>query len=252
MALRIVADKLEELPEGLRESAKQEGTVFLVTAMPEGWAIEHVAGLKQSVVTARSERDEAKRMAKAFEGLDPEKAAEAREALEKLAAGQLRGSKEIDEFKSSIEAKFADDRKKAEAREAALLEQVKTLRTRGELAPVIAKMGGGEAMDAIMTLAAQNIRYEQDANGQLKASLVDKDGKPLVTRRAGSADPMGFEEFIEQMRDAPATRGLFKASATGGAGSASQSGGSARGGDSGQQMSARDLLSRGLAKLAAR
>lgn len=226
--LRIVADSLDDLPEGLRPSAKQEGSGYVVGEMPEGWAVEDIAGLKSSVVTARSERDEAKKIAKAFEGIDPAKAGDARDALEKLAAGQLRGSKEIDDYKASLESKFADDRAKAQAERETLLEQVKHLKTTGELSPIIAAKGGAEAMDAILTLASSHIRYESGEDGRLKASLVDKDGKSLVTRKAGSADPMGFEEFVEQMREAPATRGLFRASATGGSGGSSQTGGSGR------------------------
>lgn len=228
MVLRIVADSLDELPDGLRATAKQEGAAFVVADMPDGWAIEDVAGLKSSVVTARKERDDAKKLAKAFEGIDPEKAGDARDALEKLAAGTLRGSKEIDEYKASLEAKFANDRSKSEVEKAALLDQVKHLQTTGELSPIIAAKGGGDAIDAILTLAAAHIRYEQDDHGALKASLVSKDGSPLVTKKAGSADPMGFEEFVEQMREAPATRGLFRASATGGSGGGSQTGGSGR------------------------
>jgi hypothetical protein len=226
MAMRIVADSLDDLPAALRDKAQSGDNGVVVREMPEGWAVEDVGGLKRSVIEARKERDEAQRVAKAFEGIDPEKAADAREALEKLTAGQLRGSKEIDEYKATIESKYASDREKAKAREDALLEQVKEMKTRGELAPIIAKMGGSDAMDAILTLAQRHIRYEQDGAGQLKASLVSADGSPLVTTKAGSADPMGFEEFVTQMREAPGTRGLFKSTATGGSGGSSQSGGS--------------------------
>jgi len=263
MAMRIVADSLDDIPEGLRDAAKQEGTVFVVGAMPEGWAVENVSGLKQSVIRERDAVSALSAVAKDFgwrwdkdkgewkeRGFDSSRLPEAREALEKLAAGQLRGSKEIEEFKASVEQKFAKDRQALEAKLDARTKLLREQLSRGQLAPIIAAKGGSESMDAILTLASSHIAFEECEDGTLKASLVGKDGKSLVTSKSGSAEPMGFEEFVEQMRDAPATRGLFRVSATGGAGSSSQSGGSGQGAQlHGQPMSARENLARGLAQL---
>jgi hypothetical protein len=246
MPFRLVADSLSDLPEGLRDAAKQEGSVFVVAGLKDGWAIEDVKGLKSALVEARSERDAAKAAAKAFDGLDPAAAAEAREALEKLKAGQLKGSKEIDEWKAAVEKKVAEERAKLEgkltARTAALRERM----IQGELAPVVAKLGGAEAMDAIMTLAKQHIRIDEDDAGNLKHSIVDASGKPRLAKKSGSSDPMGFEELIAEMRDASSTRGLFKAPAAGGSGGGSQTGGAGRAANPGQQLlPTRELLNRG-------
>ena len=243
--LRIVADKAEDLPEGLRSIAKLEGDKLVVSELANGWAIEDIGALKRSLSEARSERDAAKKAIAAFEGIAPESAAEARDALEKLKAGQLKGSKEIDEFKSSVEKKMAEERAALQAKLDARTQALRDRMVKGELAPVIAQLGGGEAMDAILTLAAQYIRVEEDAQtGALKHSIVDRDGKPRVTKKGGSADPMGFEELIVEMREAPSTRGLFKAQATGGTGGGSQNGGAGRAADPGRIPSARELLDR--------
>jgi hypothetical protein len=252
MPIRIVADKQDELPEGLREFAKLEGSVYVVAAvsMPEGWALENVRALKDSVIAARTERDDAKRSLKAFDGLDAAKAGDAREALEQLTAGKLRGSKEIDEYKQSIERKFAEDRTKLETRLSARTALLREQMTRGQLSPIIAAKGGSDSMDAILTLAAAHVRLDEADDGQVKACLVDRAGKQMVTTKAGSAEPMTYEEFVEQMRDAPATRGLFRLTATGGSGGSSQSGGAGRA--VGQQdvshMSATELIRLGNAK----
>lgn len=252
MALRIVADALTDLPEGLRAAAKQEGTVFAVATMPEGWAIEDIGGLKRAVTEARSERDAAKRLAKAFEGLDPEKAADAREALEKLAAGQLRGSKEIDEFKASVEKKMADERAALQSKLNARTDALRERMVRGELAPIVAKLGGSDSMDEILALASRHIRVEEAEDGSLKTSIVDREGKPRVTKKGGSAEPLGFDELVAEMRDASGTRGLFRVSATGGAGSSSQAGGSGRAAGSGDQtrLSPEEKIRRGLDRAA--
>ncbi len=245
MPIRLVADSLNDIPEGLRDAAKQEGQVYVVSQLKENWAIEDVGGLKRALGEVRGERDQLKKVAAAFEGIDPTSAAEAREALEKLKAGQLKGSKEIDEFKAAVEKKMAEERAKLEGKLNARTAALRDRMIRGELAPVVAKLGGGEAMDAILTLASQHVRIEEDADGNLKHSIVDAGGKPRVTKKSGSPEPMGFDELIAEMRDASSTRGLFKAPAAGGSGGGSQTGGSGRAANPGQQLlSARELLDR--------
>ena len=51
MALRIVADALAEIPEGLREAAKQDGGAYVVTDLADGWALENVSGLRSALST---------------------------------------------------------------------------------------------------------------------------------------------------------------------------------------------------------
>lgn len=248
--LRIIADKVDDLPEGLRAAAKMEGDKLVVSELAEGWAIEDVSGLKKTLGIELDKRKQLERQIKSYEGLDPEAAAEAREALDKLRAGQLKGSKEIDEYKSQVEKKMAEERAALQAKLDARTKALRDRMVQGELAPVIAKLGGGEAMDAILTLASQYVRVEEDAQtGALKHSIVDRDGKTRITKRSGSGDPMGFEELIEEMRNASATRGLFRAMATGGSGGNSQTGESGRAVDSDiNTMSSADLIARGLHK----
>ena len=245
MPFRIVADSLTDLPEGLRQAAKPSGDKFVVESLADGWAIEDVAALKNAHERVMKERNEYRTVAKAFEGLDPAQAAAAREALEKLQAGQLKGSKEIEDWRASVEKKMAEERAKLEAKLNARTAALRERMVKGELAPVVAKLGGSESMDAILTLAQQYVRVEEDDAGNLKHSIVDASGSPRLTKKSGSSDPMGFDELIAEMRDAPSTRGLFKAFAAGGTGGGSQTGGASRAANPGQQLlSARELLDR--------
>jgi predicted HicB family RNase H-like nuclease len=245
MPFRIIADSLTDLPEGLRDAAKQNGDKFVVEALKEGWAVEDIAALKNAHERVLKERNQYRDTLKHFDGIDPAKAAEAREALESVKAGKVSGNKELEEYRKSVEAKMAEERARLEgklnARTAALRERM----VKGELAPAIAKLGGAESMDAIMTLAQQYIRVEEDDAGNLKHSIVDGGGSPRVTKKSGSSDPMGFDELIAEMRDAPSTRGLFRTQQTGGAGGSSQTGGAGRAANPGQTLlPARELLNR--------
>jgi hypothetical protein len=250
--LRIVADKLDEIPEGLRENAKQvEGQGFVVQSLKEGWGIEDFSGLRKMLTDERQGRKAAERSLAAFDGLLPDEASAARDALDQFKAGKLRGAKELDEWKTSYEAKVKDERSKLESKLAKRTEALRERMLRGELAPVIAAKGGAEAMDAILTLAQQHVRFEETADGDIKTSLVGKDGKPMLTSKTSSGEEAGFDELIEQMRAAPATRGLFRTSATGGSGGSSQTGGPGRAANSDVAFSAmtpEELIQRGLSK----
>lgn len=246
---RVIADKPEELAETLRAKAKQvEGGKWVVEELPEGFALEDIKGLKATIGNLREKFDALSAVAKAFEaaGLTPEAAKDAAAALEQKKAGSLKSSAEVEAWKAEIEKKFKSD----EASLRAELEKLTSQRSRdlvtGRLAPIIAAKGGSAAMDAIMALAERRIQVRRDAEGNLFPVVVGSDGKtPELTKKVGSADPMGFDELIDQMREAPGTRGLFEAKVAGGSGSASQSAGSGRAGNQGSaQLSARELIQR--------
>lgn len=250
--MAISFDKAEEIPEGLKAHAKQDASGrFVLQAMPEGWSLEDFTGLRKMLTEERGGRKAAEAALRQFGDLAPESAAEARDALEKVKAGSVRSSKDMDEWKASYETKVKDERAKLESKLAKRTEALRSRMLRGELAPVIAAKGGADSMDAILTLAQQHVRFEETADGDIKTSLVGKDGKPLLTSKASSGDEAGFDELIEQMRAAPATRGLFKVSGTGGSGASSQSGGSGRAGHSDVSFAATSpegLVERGLSK----
>lgn len=248
---RIVADKPEELSEDLRALAKptQDGKVT-VDALPEGYAVENVAGLRSTLVKLREQTKQFEQSVRAFEaaGLTAEQARDAAEALSQKKAGTLKSSADLDAWKAEAEKKFQGEAKSIADKLTKRTERLRNELVRGKLAPIVAAKGGSAAMDAILVLAERNIRVEEDANGDLIPVVVGSDGKTAaLTKKSGSMDPMGFDELIEQMRESPATRGLFEAKAAGGSGSASQAAGSGRAGnrDSAQPLSARSLIRAG-------
>lgn len=248
---RIEADSADELAEPLRKVAKQDGNKFVVSALPEGFALEDVRGLKSAHEAEKARRREAEELAKQFveAGLTREKAKLAAEALSKMEAGSLKSSNEIEAWKAEASKKHAEELSSRDQKLAKRGQALREQLVRGRLAPIVAAKGGSESMDAIIALAERNIRVEEDSEGNLIPTVVGDDGKtPRTTKKVGSLDPMGFEELIDCMRESPATKGLFRAQAAGGSGGSSQSGESGRPQTSGQRMSARELLSRAHAK----
>ncbi len=243
----FTADRPDELPEALRASAKEVGGKFVVTELPKDVVIENIAGLKSAFEAEKTRRREAVELAQPFldAGLTPKEAKEAAEALMKMKSGSLKSSAELDAWKAEVSKKHQDELAKNQDMLGTLSQQARELLVKGQLASIIAAKGGSESMDAIIALAERNIRVDVGENKKLVPVVVGNDGKtPLVTKKVGSMDPMGFEELIDGMREAPATKGLFRAPATGGSGGATQTGAARSVANPGQPMSARELLDR--------
>lgn len=237
--LRIVADKIEELPEGLRSAAKQQGQSVVVDAMPEGWAIEDITALKGAITTERSTRKELERKIKDFEGIeDP---ASAREALEAMQAGRLKSSKEIEEWKKSAEAKFAQDAAKIRAQSDGLTKQLRELLVDRAAMQAIVEAGGNPKL--LLPIVRGAAKSEMTENGTFSVSLIGDDGKELMTRQAGSSAPMQFSEYVNTLRENPDYKSAFAGSGVGGSGANHASGGTARVAVPGSS-SARELFTR--------
>ena len=61
MPINIIADKAEELPEPLRQNAQEQGGKFVVSQLPDGWGVDHVAAYKTKLTKAEQDlkrRDE--------------------------------------------------------------------------------------------------------------------------------------------------------------------------------------------------
>lgn len=238
--LRIVADKIDDLPEGLRSAAKQHGSTVVVESLPEGWALEDINGLKGAITTERSARKELELRIKDFEGIeDP---AAARQALEAMTAGRLKSAKEIDEWKKSAEAKFATDSAKIRAQTDGLTKQLRELMVDRAAMQAIVEAGGNPKL--LMPIVRGAAKAEMAENGKFSVVLVGDDGKELMTRAAGSSAPMGFAEFVHTLRDSADFKSAFAGSGVGGSGSNHAAGGSARGGSNNGPLSSMDLLQR--------
>lgn len=238
--LRIVADKIEELPEGLRSAAKQQGQTVVVDALPDGWALDDINGLKAAITTERSTRKDLERKMKDFEGIeDP---AAAREALEAMMAGRLKSSKDIEEWKKTAEAKFATDAAKIRTQTDGLTKQLRELMVDRAAMQAIVEAGGNPKL--LMPIVRNAAKAEMAEDGTFSVTLVDDSGKELMTRTSGSSAPMQFSEYVHTLRDSQEYKAAFAGSGVGGSGSNHAAGGSARSGNNNGPLSSMDLLQR--------
>lgn len=257
MGILIVADSAEDLPEGLRASAKQtENGKYQVTALPEGWGVENVKGLRNSLGSERSVRKLLSDKLSEFgwklseagdkwtnEGLSP---SDARGAVEAVASGKVKSSKEIEDYKAEI-AKAAEAREKglSAARDRYRQQLERELVEKAAIA-AISKHGGAKSLRVLMPLVKDAAKVEESADGSLRVVLYGEDGKQRFSVKSGAAGaPMDLDEWVEELRGTQDFKPLFEAKQAGGSGSSSQSGGTGRVVDQGSaKLSARELIQR--------
>ncbi len=241
MALRIVADSAADLPEPLRAAAKA-GTDGKVTveALPEGWAIEDVGGLKRTLSEERTTRKALEKTVAQFEGIDD--AAAAREALTQMKAGKLKSSAELEEFRKQLEAKVGADLAKKDQALSALTKQLTEQLVDGAALKAIAEAGGNPKL--LMPILRSAVKAEMDASGTLAVTLHDEQGKQLVSTAAGATGPMGIAEFVSQLRGQPEFKAAFAGSGTGGSGASSAAGGSGRAASQAGLPTSKELFAR--------
>jgi len=239
MPFRIVADKADELPEGLRAQAKQVDGKFVVDSLPEGWEVGDTVGLRLRLSEERTARKDAEKALVAFEGI--EDAAAAREALQQLKAGALKGSKEIDDFRKQLEAKVAADLAKKDATLGSLQGQLREQLVESAAQKAIAEAGG--SLKLLLPVVRSAVKAEVAAVGRLSVVLVDETGKEMVSKVAGATGPMSISEFVGTLRESSDYKAAFAGSGTGGSGATHSTAGAVRAANPGS-TSARELFNR--------
>lgn len=239
MPFRIVADKADELPEGLRAQAKQVDGKFVVESLPEGWEVGDTVGLRLRLSEERTARKDAEKALAAFEGI--EDAAAAREALQQLKAGALKGSKEIDDFRKQLEAKVAADLAKKDATLGSLQGQLREQLVESAAQKAIAEAGG--SLKLLLPVVRSAVKAEVAADGRLSVVLVDETGKEMVSKVAGATGPMSISEFVGTLRESSDYKAAFAGSGTGGSGATHSTAGAVRAANPGS-TSARELFNR--------
>lgn len=243
MTLTLVADSLDELPEGLRAGAKEEGGKFRVGSLPQGYAVENITGLKNALAEEKAARRAAAEAAGHWSDMAGNDPVEVKRAFEQFKAGTLKSSKDLEDYRRSVDEKSGALVKTSSEKLAKREAQLAKVLIDQTWAQELAAAGFGRSMKLLMPMCRAQSSIE-DVNGELRLVLKDETGKPLISRRPDNHEGMTAAEFVAALRDQPDYRALCDAKPTGGTGGSSQTGGTGRVGIPGQPLSARELLAR--------
>lgn len=208
MALKALVSSLDEVPESLRgeyaeiKDGPRKGKFVLSVEGAEGYGLDDLVALKETLSKERKIRSEYEGKLKAFGDLD---AAAAREAMAQLE--KLKGALPKDQVDQLVQSKIGEFKAKAEAERAELekrLEQLdqsrRALAVRSEAMRALAALKGNP--DLLLPLIERVADpVWQDGQDLPSVRIKDADGSHMVTRKSGSTDPMGIEEYVTVLRD---------------------------------------------------
>lgn len=215
MALKLKLTSLDGLDEAIKkEYVQRDGAFYLAWEGSDGLVVENVTGLKNALEREKAEKAAAKEKLAKFEGLDPEAA---RTAFEKYAEIQnwkpdanveKIWNERAEEIKKKSKKELEDERKRADALERELNDQLVDT----ALASLVA---GKASFKLLLPVVKQNTIIERDAAGRRVVRVRNPEtGNARISQRQNNAENMmGLEEYVmDVLRNDPDTAVAFKPS----------------------------------------
>lgn len=214
MALKAAVEKLDEIPEPLREHyAEKDGKFILIVQPAAGFELGEIEALKSALGAERgvSEkmRRELERLGSNWDkdrkvwvhSIDPDKAREAIAKLDEL--GNLDPAKEADKIantkfeaaKAQLLEKHTGEIKTREERIGHLTKTVESLLIDQAATAALAEAKG--SVDLLLPHVRAHTRVKE-ADGRFSVEVVDKDGNSRIADAQGT--PMDIKALIAEMR----------------------------------------------------
>jgi hypothetical protein len=225
MALRpfVTEEELAKLPDVLRaEYAKDEkaGRYLLQVTPSNGWALEDVTGLKETLSDRMARHKDAAAKLAAYGDITPEQARHAVEQLGKL--GDLTDKEKIDSRlkaeREQLASKYEAELKKREAESSTLLKEVERVLVDSEVARILAKPEVRGSFPLLIGPIRSQVRVERGEGGQFRVVVLDKNGNPAISRKANSNGPMDLEEHVLSLKEHADFQRAFEAQGSTGSG----------------------------------
>jgi hypothetical protein len=218
--MKAILTSLDGLPADTQKEYSQitdgvhKGKYMLKVEAADGFALDDIEGLKNTVSATRAERD---RLATQFKDIDPVKA---REALAKLE--EIKKWTPDDKTKELVEG---TKKQLAEKFTAELTDKEKALAQRdnqiAELLIVSAATSAAASLKGNVKLLLPHIKSQCRVvmkDGVPVAQVIGENGNPRLSLKAGSTAEMTVPEFVESLRDNPDFAVCFAGSGSKGSG----------------------------------
>lgn len=261
MPLHFVGDSRDDFPEALKPHVKDIGSgKFAVVEGTAGHRATDDTALRNALAREREKVQTWKDAGRSYglgmsddgtllRGADSFDPMTAREAIAfKATNGKI--DQDVDarlrERTQALEAKFKQDREALELERKDLHEFAFTQFVQREAEAAIKAAGGTD--DTIKLLwPTIKLRAKVTQHGkEFGAVALDANGREMISKRAGSAEPMGIAELVASMKSDRTYAAAFPAKPTGGSGGDhSTAGGSVQGGGDNTNagmLSARQML----------
>lgn len=221
MSMKAIVPTLDEIPELLREHYRdrEQGGYILQVDVIGGFALEDVAGLKETLANTREKLRKSREKLEQFGDIEP---SDAKHAMEKI--GEMASWTPEDKVKQQIEARErqlverhkkekVDSESKVTRLKAAL---EKNLITTAATSAIARHRGVPELL---LPVVERHVKMVESSDGEFSAQVVTKDGTPQISTKTGSVDPMTIDEFVENLRSSPDFGRAFEGTGASGSGS---------------------------------
>ncbi|MDY7559953.1 hypothetical protein QN366_04875 [Pseudomonas sp. CCC3.2] len=215
MALDLIVDSLDALPEALRTLYVADGAKFKLDVS----GLEDTSGLKSALEKERKSARESEAQSKAWKSLG--KTTEEIQALieaqakseedSAIKAGEFDKLRKLDLEKSQAELTRRDTEKAS---------MQKTLESHLIDAAAISAIAQHKGSPELLLPHVKSVTQVINDNGQYKTVIVDKDGAPRVN---ATGHPLSIQEFVSEMRNDSIYGRAFEATGVNGSGKQSDS-----------------------------
>jgi hypothetical protein len=219
MSLPAVIDSLDSVDEKFRSEYKQIDGKFILDVVKTGdYELANVQATMSSLSAARKERDDAKKMLKQWEGLEP---AAAREALKKLEEfskldPEAMARAKVEEFRTKIVGEHQTVVKGLNDKIAALTSNLSEQLITNSAQSAIAQFGGSKHAKLLLPHILGRTRLRETENGRHVVEVLDDAGGVQLGDANGT--PMTIAQFVERMRGMPEYEVCFEGANRSGAG----------------------------------
>ena len=221
---------------GVEYRKGDDGKYYLVVQEQDGWALENVTGLRNSVEATREERDQALAKLKKFGDVDPAKLPEILDKAKKF--DEMDPDAEIGKLKTQFEEWKEEllqqkDQEKEEAL-AAERQRAERLKAAYEEKAIVAEatsiMSAPEIKGnpALLLPIIRDMTEVVEEDGQFRVRVLNptKPGRERIGKDGG---PMTLEELIHELRQDEKYAGAFEGSGKSGGGTPPEGGGTGGG-----------------------
>jgi hypothetical protein len=219
MPLKAIVDNLEDVEEAHRGFYQEKnGKHFLAVEPVDGFGLEDVGGLKNTLGKEMTKRKELEKLSKKFEGLDPDKAREAIEKYEEF--GNLDPRKEADKIaQAKVDAitkqmveKHLGELKSREDRSSQLTRKIETLLIDQVATAAVAEADGNVRL--LLPIIRGRTRVVEN-DGEFSVEVMDEHG---ITQVDGEGKPVKIAGLVASMKGSEEFGQAFRTSGAAGSG----------------------------------
>lgn len=225
----LTADEHGKLPDGPLKSEyklnEKDGLLYLDVKPKNGWALENVVGLKETVNDRTEKHRQATKQLDAWKtvlgpDITPEQAKAAIDAVAKLGdlSDKEKMNARIEAERTQMSTKYEQLLSTEKANSAGLLKEIQRVLVDSELARICAKPDVRGSFELLSGPVKSRTRVTRNDAGEFRVEVLDRNGNPAISQKPGNNGSMELEELVVGLRNDPVYQRAFEGTGSTGSG----------------------------------